>query len=77
MAGATATYTPNHVLGAALAARASQRVSPTVADAQQLGKGLQVSEVRIPRGSSLAGQSLAQAGLGQRTGVSVKSLLSI
>jgi len=71
LAGATATYTPNHVLGAALAARASQRVSPTVADAQHLGKGLQVSEVRIPRGSSLAGQSLAQAGLGKRTGVSV------
>ena len=71
LAGATATYTPNHVLGAALAARASQRVSPTVADAQHLGKGLQVSEVRIPRGSSLAGQSLAEAGLGQKTGVSV------
>ena len=53
LAGATATYTPNHVLGAALAARASQRVSPTVADAQHLGKGLKVSEVRIPRGSSL------------------------
>ncbi len=71
LAGATATYTPNHVLGAALAARASQRVSPTVADAQHLGRGLQVSEVRIPRGSSLAGQSLGEAGLGQRTGVSV------
>ena len=60
LAGATATYTPNHVLGAALAARASQRVSPTVTDAQHLGKGLQVSEVRIPRGSSLAGQTLAR-----------------
>jgi Trk K+ transport system NAD-binding subunit len=71
LAGATATYTPNHVLGAALAARASQRVSPTVTDAQYLGKGLQVSEVRIPRGSSLAGQTLAEAGLGHRTGVSV------
>lgn len=71
LAGATATYTPNHVLGAALAARASQRVSPTVADTQQLGRGLQVSEVRIPRGSSLVGQTLAEAGLGSRTGVSV------
>ena len=71
LAGATATYTPNHVLGAALAARASQRVSPTVTDAQHLGKGLQVSEVRIPRGSSLAGQTLGEAGLGHRTGVSV------
>ena len=71
LAGATATYTPRHVLGAALAARASQRVSPTVADAQQVGPKLKVSEVRIPRGSSLAGQTLVEAGLGQRTGISV------
>ena len=71
LAGATAAYTPTHVLGAALAARASERISPTVTDAQQLGSRLQVSEVRIPRGSSLAGQTLAEAGLGQRTGVSV------
>ena len=71
LAGATATYTPNHMLGAALAARASQRVSPTVANVQQLGRKLQVSEVRIPRGSSLVGKTLAEAGLGQRTGVSV------
>lgn len=71
LAGATATYTPRHVLGAALAARASQRVSPTLADAQQVGPRLKVSEVRIPRGSSLAGQTLAEAGLGQRTGISV------
>jgi Trk K+ transport system NAD-binding subunit len=71
LAGATATYTPNHMLGAALAARASQRVSPRVANVQQLGQKLQVSEVRIPRGSSLVGKTLAEAGLGQRTGVSV------
>lgn len=71
LAGATATYTPRHVLGAALAARASQRVSPMVADTQQLGPRLKVSEVRIPKRSSLAGRTLAEAGLGQRTGVSV------
>lgn len=71
LAGATATYTPRHVLGAALAARASQRVSPTLADAQQVGPRLKVSEVRIPKNSSLAGQTLAEAGLGQRTGISV------
>ncbi len=71
LAGATATYTPRHILGAALAARASQRVSPTVADAQQLGRKLKVSEVRIPKGSRLAGQTLAEASLGQRTGITV------
>jgi Trk K+ transport system NAD-binding subunit len=71
LAGATATYTPRHVLGAVLASRASQRVSATVADTQQLGRKVQVSEVRIPRDSSLAGQTLERAGLGMKTGVSV------
>ncbi|MFQ5350294.1 MAG: potassium channel family protein [Thermoanaerobaculia bacterium] len=71
LAGATAAYTPRHILGAALAARASRRVSPTVAGAQQLSERLRVSEMRIARRSSLVGQTLAEAGIGQRTGVSV------
>ncbi len=71
LAGATAAYTPRHILGAALAARASQRVSPTVAGVQQLSRKLRVSEVRIPPNSELVGRSLEEVGIGQRTGVSV------
>lgn len=71
LAGATAAFTPRHMLGAALAARASQRVSPTVAGTQQLGRKLLVSEVRIKRDSAMAGKTLAQAGLGEKTGVTV------
>ena len=71
LAGATAAFTPRHILGAALAARASRRVSPTVAGAQQLSARLRVAEMRIASRSSLVGQSLAEAGIGQRTGVSV------
>ena len=71
LAGATAAFTPRHILGAALAARASRRVSPTVAGAQQLSERLRVAEVRLARQSSLVGQTLAEAGIGQRTGVSV------
>ncbi len=71
LAGATAAYTPRHILGAALAARASQKVSPTVAGIQQLGHRLQVSEARIMRDSVLAGKTLAQAGIGQHAGVTV------
>jgi Trk K+ transport system NAD-binding subunit len=71
LAGATAAYTPRHILGAALAARASRRVSPTVAGTQQLSQRLRVAEIRVGRRSSLVGQSLAEAGIGQRTGVSV------
>jgi Trk K+ transport system NAD-binding subunit len=71
LAGATGAYTPRHILGAALAARASQKVSPTVAGIQQLGHKLQVSEARIMRDSVLAGKTLAQAGIGQHAGVTV------
>jgi len=71
LAGATAAYTPRHVLGAALAARASRQVSPTIAGIQQLGHRLQVSEARITKDSRLAGKTLAEAQIGQSTGVTV------
>lgn len=71
LAGASSAYTPRHVLGAALAARASQKVSPTVAGIQHLGHKLQVAEVRIMRDSPLTGKTLAQAELGRHAGVTV------
>ena len=71
LAGATGAYTPRHILGAALAARASRKVSPAVAGIQHLGHKLQVSEARITRDSLLVGKTLAGAGLGQHVGVTV------
>lgn len=71
LAGATGAYTPRHVLGAALAARASQKVNPTVAGIQHLGHKLQVGEARITRDSVLGGKTLAEANLGQHAGVTV------
>ena len=55
LAGASGAFTPRHVLGAELAARASQKVSPTVAGIAHLGHKLQVVEVRIARDSALGG----------------------
>lgn len=71
LAGATAAYTPRHVLGAALAARASRRVSPTVAGEQYLGTNLQVSEVRIHAESALAGRTIGECRIGHETEVTV------
>lgn len=71
LAGASGAYTPRHVLGAALAARASQKVSPTVSGIQHLGNKLQVAEARITRDSVLSGKTLAEADLGQHGGVTV------
>jgi Trk K+ transport system NAD-binding subunit len=71
LAGASGAYTPRHVLGAALAARASQKVSPTVAGIQHLGNKLQVAEARITRDNVLSGKTLAEANLRQHAGVTV------
>ncbi|MCF7761947.1 MAG: NAD-binding protein, partial [Cephaloticoccus sp.] len=71
LAGATAAYTPRHVLGAALAARASRKVNPTIAGVQNIGHKLQVREVRINPGSVIAGRTLAECKIGQDTGVTV------
>lgn len=71
LAGATAVFTPRHILGAALAARASDRISPRLAGIQKLGRRLEVREVRIEAGSSLVDITLEEADLGARTGATV------
>lgn len=71
LAGADAVYTPRHILGAALAARASARISPRIAGVQQLGRKLAVREIRVQPGSRLAGKTLAQAAIGAETGATV------
>lgn len=71
LAGADAAYTPRHVLGAALAARASKKISPTISGLQRLGHRLQVAEARVTPDSTLCGKTLEEAGLGQHTGVTV------
>ncbi len=71
LAGATAAYTPRYILGAALASRASRKVSPMVSGIQNLGNKLQVSEARINKDSSIVGKTLAEAKIGAETGVTV------
>ncbi|MEM7583721.1 MAG: NAD-binding protein, partial [Acidobacteriota bacterium] len=71
LAGATAVYTPRHVLGAALAARASLRISPRVSGIQQLGRKLRVAEIPVGADSELAGQTLAETEIGSRTGATI------
>jgi len=71
LAGATEVFTPRHVLASALAARASHQISPRVSGLQQLGKHLQVEEVRIDPASPLAGRTLAETEISQQTGTTV------
>ena len=70
-AGADAVFTPTHILAAALAAKASTKISTRVSGAQSLGRHLEIAEVRIHKESSLANCTLAEAGLGAKTGATV------
>ncbi|HZF13729.1 MAG TPA: NAD-binding protein [Thermoanaerobaculia bacterium] len=71
LAGATAVFTPRHILGAALAARVSARINPRLNGVQPLGHSLEIAEVRIEPDSRLAGKTLGGAGIGAETGATV------
>ncbi|MCH9650420.1 MAG: NAD-binding protein [Deltaproteobacteria bacterium] len=71
LAGASEVYTPRHMLGAALAARASWRISPSVSGLHSLGDLFSLREVRIRETSPLAGKTLKEADVGAQTGAIV------
>lgn len=62
LAGATAVYTPRHIVAAGLAAHASDRISPRVPGLEGIG-GLERREVRVSAKSALAGSTLRDARL--------------
>ncbi len=70
-AGATAVFTPSHVLAAAVAARASDKISPRVSGAQSLGRHLHIVEVRLDKSSPLVGKTLAESKLRTETGTTI------
>ena len=71
LAGANAAFTPNHVLAAAIAVRASVRIAPRVAGMHALREFLEIAEIRIHGASSLAGKTLAESAIQARTGVNI------
>jgi Trk K+ transport system NAD-binding subunit len=70
LAGATAAYTPRHIVAAALAAHASERISPRLPGAESL-EHLQRRELRIAAASPLAGRTLGESNFGAVTGAIV------
>ena len=70
LAGATSAYTPRHIIAAALAAHASDRISPRLQGADAIS-GLERRELRVPASSPLAGKTLAEAEIGSRSGAVV------
>lgn len=70
LAGATSAYTPRHIIAAALAAHASDRISPRLPGIEAIA-GIERRELRVPANSPMAGQTLAQAEIGTRSGAVV------
>jgi Trk K+ transport system NAD-binding subunit len=70
LAGATAAYTPRHIVAAALAARASARISPRIGGAARVPH-LAVREMRLPLTSPLAGKTIGQINVGSSTGATI------
>lgn len=73
-AGADVVFTPRHVLAAALAARASERISPSVSGVQQIGRHVGITQLRISPTSPLAGSTLAEAQIRESIGATVIGL---
>jgi Trk K+ transport system NAD-binding subunit len=69
--GATAVYTPSHVLAGALAARASSRISPRAEGLDALEEPLGMAEYRVHVESPLAGRTLGELHLRERLGVNL------
>ena len=71
LAGATAAFTPNHVLAAAIAVRASAKIGPRITGVQPLGNLLEVVEVRVHDASPFANKTLEESGIHANTGVHI------
>ena len=64
LAGATAAYTPRHILAAALAARASERITPPILGIEQVD-GFELRQYRIRRdqAEALHSSQISEAGV--------------
>ena len=70
LAGATSAYTPRHIVAAALAAHASDRLSPRMPGIEDVPE-IERRELRVPPSSPVAGTTLAAARIGARSGAVV------
>lgn len=69
-AGATSAYTPRHIVAAALAAHASEKISPRLPGAEAIG-GLTRRELRVPATSAFAGRTIREVALSEHGGATI------
>ncbi len=71
LAGADTVLSPRPLLGESLARKLTTGVSTELGDGVELGEDFDIVELPISRGSELVGETLAESGLREQTGVNV------
>lgn len=71
LAGASAAFTPSHVLAAAVAVRASATIGPRITGVEPLQHLIEVAEIRVHEKSPFAHKTLADSGIDVDTGVHI------
>lgn len=71
LAGADEVLSPRSLLGEALASKVTTAVRTDIDEAVAAGESLRLAEVSVHHGSALAGSTIADSRIGERTGVDV------
>lgn len=70
-AGADQVFTPRTLIGRSLASKVTTSIEAGVGDAVEIGDDLEIVELPVQPGSDLAGRTIAESGIRERTGVNV------
>ncbi|WP_254837793.1 potassium channel family protein [Natronomonas marina] len=71
LAGADIVVSPRPLLGQSLASKVTSAVTANLDDAVEIGDDFEIAELAVQRGSRLAGSTLADSGIRERTGANV------
>ncbi|MFC7071004.1 potassium channel family protein [Halobaculum lipolyticum] len=70
-AGADRVISPRRLLGESLGAKATASVADELGDGVEIGEDFQIAELLVHHGSPLVGETVAESGIGERTGANV------
>ena len=71
LAGADEVFSPRTLVGESLAAKVTTALQTDLAETVAIGDSVQLAEVTVPHGSSLAGSTLAESEIREHAGVNV------
>ena len=71
LAGADIVLSPRPLLGQSLASKVTGAVTADLDDAVEIGEAFEIAELAVQHGSRLAGSTLADSGIRERTGANV------